>query len=365
MLTVYLAPVLPELAQRRRESLFGLERRLQWGDAREPPSRSISAVHASDDAGRCRSRSTRCSRAERDAAARQAPSPAGASNRRRGTAAAANGEWKRARPPPRTITIDDFAKIDLRIAQIVNAEHVEGADKLLKLTLDVGAGGSATCSPASSPPTTRQTLIGRLTVMVANLAPRKMKFGMSEGMVLAASGRAPEIFPVVAGRRREARHEGQLRSDATDGRWQALHRSHCCRRRSARVAATRRLSAHTPKRSRRRRQINQCPPGGTRDDASAGAAAHRARRPPAQSRQRRRGTPALVAVIDEERCIGCVKCLPPCPVDAIVGARKQMHTVIAALCTGCDLCVAPCPVDCIAMVPRNSIVGVHDSPERG
>lgn len=85
------------------------------------------------------------------------------------------------------ISIEDFTKIDLRIATIVNAEHVEGADKLLKLTLDIGeektrqvfAGIKSAYDPA--------TLIGRLTVMVANLAPRKMKFGMSEGMVLAAS----------------------------------------------------------------------------------------------------------------------------------------------------------------------------------
>jgi len=85
------------------------------------------------------------------------------------------------------ITIDDFAKVDLRIAKIVNAEHVEGADKLLKLTLDIGeattrqvfAGIKSAYDPA--------TLVGRMTVMVANLAPRKMKFGMSEGMVLAAS----------------------------------------------------------------------------------------------------------------------------------------------------------------------------------
>jgi electron transport complex protein RnfB len=62
--------------------------------------------------------------------------------------------------------------------------------------------------------------------------------------------------------------------------------------------------------------------------------------------------PALVAVIDEDRCIGCVKCLPPCPVDAIIGARRQTHTVIADLCTGCELCIAPCPVDCITMAPR-------------
>jgi len=85
------------------------------------------------------------------------------------------------------ISIDDFTKVDLRIAKIVSAEHVEGAEKLLKLTLDIGeetprqvfAGIKSAYDPT--------TLIGRLTVMVANLAPRKMKFGMSEGMVLAAS----------------------------------------------------------------------------------------------------------------------------------------------------------------------------------
>jgi methionyl-tRNA synthetase len=85
------------------------------------------------------------------------------------------------------IGIDDFTKVDLRIAKIINAEHVEGAEKLLKLTLDIGeenprqvfAGIKSAYDPA--------TLVGRLTVMVANLAPRKMKFGLSEGMVLAAS----------------------------------------------------------------------------------------------------------------------------------------------------------------------------------
>ena len=92
------------------------------------------------------------------------------------------------------ISIDDFTKVDLRIAKIVNAEHVEGAEKLLKLTLDIGedkprqvfAGIKSAYEPA--------TLIGRYTVMVANLAPRKMKFGMSEGMVLAASNEANGPF---------------------------------------------------------------------------------------------------------------------------------------------------------------------------
>jgi methionyl-tRNA synthetase len=91
------------------------------------------------------------------------------------------------------ITIDDFAKVDLRVAKIVDAEHVEGADKLLKLTLDIGgetrqvfAGIKSAYDPES--------LKGRMTVMVANLKPRKMRFGESQGMVLAASGDGPGIF---------------------------------------------------------------------------------------------------------------------------------------------------------------------------
>jgi len=62
-------------------------------------------------------------------------------------------------------------------------------------------------------------------------------------------------------------------------------------------------------------------------------------------------TPPRVAWIDESRCIGCARCLAPCPVDAIVGAAKYMHTVLAERCTGCELCLPPCPVDCIEMKP--------------
>ena len=85
------------------------------------------------------------------------------------------------------ISIDDFTKVDLRVARIVNAEHVEGAEKLLRLSLDIGEGNARQVFAGIKSAYDPATLVGRLTVMVANLAPRKMKFGMSEGMVLAAS----------------------------------------------------------------------------------------------------------------------------------------------------------------------------------
>ncbi|WP_404982783.1 MULTISPECIES: electron transport complex subunit RsxB [unclassified Caballeronia] len=94
---------------------------------------------------------------------------------------------------------------------------------------------------------------------------------------------------------------------------------------------------------------NQCPPGGIEGVARL---AHLLGKPvialnPENGVER----PRPLAVIDENVCIGCTLCMQACPVDAIVGAAKQMHTVIEALCTGCDLCVPPCPVDCIAMIP--------------
>jgi electron transport complex protein RnfB len=93
---------------------------------------------------------------------------------------------------------------------------------------------------------------------------------------------------------------------------------------------------------------NQCPPGGAEGVARL---ARLLGKPvialnPANGIER----PRPMAVIDESLCIGCTLCIQACPVDAIVGAAKQMHTVVAGLCTGCDLCVAPCPVDCISMV---------------
>ena len=94
-------------------------------------------------------------------------------------------------------------------------------------------------------------------------------------------------------------------------------------------------------------EINQCPPGG---QATIEALALLLKRPvlplnPINGVE----TPLRVAWIDEARCIGCARCLAPCPVDAIVGAQKYMHTVLIDRCTGCELCLPPCPVDCIEM----------------
>ena len=99
--------------------------------------------------------------------------------------------------------------------------------------------------------------------------------------------------------------------------------------------------------------INQCPPGG---DTTIQALAELMGVEPKPLNSENGTTPAtlLVAIIDEYNCIGCTLCIQACPVDAIVGASKHMHTVIAAECTGCKLCLPPCPVDCIDMIPAYS-----------
>jgi len=97
-------------------------------------------------------------------------------------------------PIQETITFDDFAKVDLRVALIENAEFVEGSDKLLRLTLDLGGEKRNVFSGIRSAYPDPQALIGRHTVMVANLAPRKMRFGISEGMVMAAGPGGKDIF---------------------------------------------------------------------------------------------------------------------------------------------------------------------------
>ena len=98
-------------------------------------------------------------------------------------------------------------------------------------------------------------------------------------------------------------------------------------------------------------EINQCPPGG---EAGIQALADLldVEPKPLDAEHGEEAPAKSVAVIREDECIGCTKCIQACPVDAILGAAKQMHTVISSECTGCDLCVEPCPVDCIDLVPE-------------
>jgi methionyl-tRNA synthetase len=172
LLTIYLKPVLPNIAA-AVEAFLNVQP-LTWADVTQglgaqtiqPYSHMVTRLEAMVEANK---------------ESLQAAAPANTEAKveaKADTNAAEDGDY---------ISIDDFTKVDLRIAKIVSAEHVEGAEKLLKLLLDIGeekprqvfAGIKSAYDPA--------TLVGRLTVMVANLAPRKMKFGLSEGMVLAAS----------------------------------------------------------------------------------------------------------------------------------------------------------------------------------
>jgi len=108
--------------------------------------------------------------------------------------------------------------------------------------------------------------------------------------------------------------------------------------------------------------INQCPPGGDATIAELAAVLHR----PVKALNPVNGEfrAPQVAVIVEATCIGCTKCIQACPVDAIVGASKLMHTVIADWCTGCELCLPPCPVDCIELVPVAALPDADRSRHR-
>ena len=189
LLSVLLAPVLPALTSRVARELFGLGRDFTWGDASALPER-ISAYHHL---------MTRVEPKQLDALFEIPPTVTTGSVMQNPGAppAATPASTAPAGVAPAgaaaSISIEEFKRIDLRVARIVSAETVPGADKLLKLTLDLGteqrtvfAGIKSAYDPA--------TLAGRLTVVVANLAPRKMKFGVSEGMVLAASGEAPGVY---------------------------------------------------------------------------------------------------------------------------------------------------------------------------
>ena len=100
--------------------------------------------------------------------------------------------------------------------------------------------------------------------------------------------------------------------------------------------------------------INQCPPGGDEGIRKLADLLGREYKP--LNAENGVEKPKSVAFIDETTCIGCTLCIQACPVDAISGAAKQMHTIIAQDCTGCELCIAPCPVDCITMIPVQETV---------
>lgn len=177
LLMIYLTPVVPELAQRVQAFL---NEEFNWDS-----HRTILKDHQIEPFKALLQRIDMEHVEKMIEASKAANTPAA-------PAPASNDELKND-PLSEEINYDDFAKVDLRVALIANAEHVEGADKLLKLTLDLGgetrqvfAGIKSAYDPA--------TLIGQHTVMVANLAPRKMRFGLSEGMVLAAGPGGEELF---------------------------------------------------------------------------------------------------------------------------------------------------------------------------
>ncbi len=97
--------------------------------------------------------------------------------------------------------------------------------------------------------------------------------------------------------------------------------------------------------------LDLCPPGGPQVQAALASLMGTEAGQPLPAPQ------AALAVIDETTCIGCALCLPACPVDAIVGAKGYLHTVLARQCTGCELCIAPCPVDCITLAPHQAALG--------
>ena len=183
-LTILLTPILPRTSRRVAMELFGLDREFLWSDLEEIPESILSYKHLL----------TRVDPKQVVAlveANKETLQPTGGAP----SQPAQNQEKKMeaATTQPSTIAIDDFNKVDLRVARIVSAEYVEGAEKLLKLQLDIGTETRQVFAGIKSAYDPSQ-LVGRLTVMVANLQPRKMRFGESQGMVLAASGDGPGIF---------------------------------------------------------------------------------------------------------------------------------------------------------------------------
>ncbi|MHB1245909.1 MAG: methionine--tRNA ligase [Sulfuriferula sp.] len=184
LLTLYLKPVLPKLAS-EVEAFLNIAA-LTWADA--------ATLLTSHRINSYQHLMTRVEQKQIDALVTANQQSLEVSKDTHSPARHAEAQSHVIAPIADTITVDDFAKIDLRVAKIINAEHVEGADKLIRLTLDVGEGKTRNVFAGIKSAYDPEKLIGRLTVMVANLAPRKMKFGVSEGMVLAASGETPGLY---------------------------------------------------------------------------------------------------------------------------------------------------------------------------
>jgi methionyl-tRNA synthetase len=178
---VYLAPILPATASRVARELFGLGHELSFADLKARPAHIRPFKHLI----------TRVEEGQLERLFDAPPLPQAAVPQRQPEAGPQAAKEKTVSD---TITIDDFNTLDLRVARVTRAELVEGADKLVKLTLDLGGGASRSVFAGIKSAYAPAALEGRLVVLVANLAPRKMKFGVSEGMVLAASGDGPGIF---------------------------------------------------------------------------------------------------------------------------------------------------------------------------
>jgi methionyl-tRNA synthetase len=199
LLSLALKPVLPKLAQ-AVEAFLGIAP-LTWAHANTPLA-GEHRIHAYQHLmTRVDSKQLDALLAANRDSLQATAAPASAGDAKKKTeAAAANGESKTTASAPEHadfISIDDFAKIDLRIAKIVDCKAVEGSNKLLQLTLDVGEATTRNVFSGIQSAYRPEDLVGKLTVMVANLAPRKMKFGLSEGMVLAASAAHEKAEPGI------------------------------------------------------------------------------------------------------------------------------------------------------------------------
>jgi methionyl-tRNA synthetase len=196
-LSIMLAPILPVTSRRVAREFFGMDRDFVWSDLEKLATEIRPYSHLM----------TRVDEKVLDEmlgipAAQIEPKPSEKSAKIAKTApqvlaAAGGGAIASASTANQAISIDDFAKVDLRVAKITHAEAVEGSDKLLKLTLDIGENQPRTVFSGIKAAYQPTDLIGKYTILVANLAPRKMKFGLSEGMVLAASdetGTTPGLY---------------------------------------------------------------------------------------------------------------------------------------------------------------------------